>query len=236
MFHSITFGEKNTWDDWHLIPSSRPVINPPKVKTEYVDLPGTDGSLDLSEVVAGQAVYENRTGTIEFIVQNEFDVTDEYGTVYPMVSETDTELGEWQDLHADIMESLHGQVLVMILEDDPDYYYEGTFALESWETGEHYSTVKISYDLYPYKHPLEDVEYEVNGDCTVTLTGYDEPEVPTIIADTIDGDFSVTYNGSEYTLSVGVNVIPELVMSAGINTLTFSGTGTAVITYRGGIL
>ena len=46
MYHSITIGSKNTWDDWYLIPSSRPVVNPPKPKTKYIDIPGADGHLD----------------------------------------------------------------------------------------------------------------------------------------------------------------------------------------------
>ena len=44
MYHSITFdNEKNTWDDWHLIPSSRPLVAPPSIKSNYVDVAGVDG-------------------------------------------------------------------------------------------------------------------------------------------------------------------------------------------------
>ena len=28
MYHSITIGDKNTWDDWHLIPATRPLFHP----------------------------------------------------------------------------------------------------------------------------------------------------------------------------------------------------------------
>lgn len=28
MYHSITIGDKNTWDDWKMIPVSRPVVAP----------------------------------------------------------------------------------------------------------------------------------------------------------------------------------------------------------------
>ena len=72
MYHSITFGDKNTWDDWHLIPSTRPLVNPPSRKKNTVDIPGADGSLDLSNVVSGHPVYENRSGSFEFIVENGF--------------------------------------------------------------------------------------------------------------------------------------------------------------------
>ena len=32
MYHSITIGDKNTWDDWKIIPVSRPVVAPPVEK------------------------------------------------------------------------------------------------------------------------------------------------------------------------------------------------------------
>ena len=73
MYHSITFGDRNTWDDWHLIPSTRPLFNPPDAKTHYVDIPGANGQLDLIESLTGYPLYENRTGSIEFYVANGYE-------------------------------------------------------------------------------------------------------------------------------------------------------------------
>ena len=50
MYHSITFdNEKNTWDDWQLIPSSRPLVVPPSSKANYVNVAGIDCGSDLSD-------------------------------------------------------------------------------------------------------------------------------------------------------------------------------------------
>lgn len=135
MYHSITFGDKNTWKDWHLIPSSRPVINPPNKKKKIIDIPGADGSLDLSDVVSGGPVYENRNGQIEFIVENDFR--------------------KWNELYSEIMNYLHGKKMNMILEDDPDYYYQGVFYVINWESGSHFSTITIEYDVKPYKYKID---------------------------------------------------------------------------------
>ena len=62
MYHSITLGTKNTWDDCYLIPTSRPVVNPPSVKTNMIEIPGGDGVLDLTTALAGRVLYKNRTG------------------------------------------------------------------------------------------------------------------------------------------------------------------------------
>lgn len=135
MYHSITFGDKNTWSDWHLIPSSRPVINPPAKKTNVVNIPGADGVLDLSDVVAGRPTFENRTGSIEFIAENGFKL--------------------WNELYSEILGCVHGKKLKVILEDDPSYYYEGVVSVSEWDSGKHYSTITFEYDFYPYKTSLD---------------------------------------------------------------------------------
>ena len=104
MYHSITIGDKNTWDDWHLIPASRPLFNPPPVKTNYIDIPARDGNMDLTEVLTGKPVYNNRTGSWTFYVENGFK--------------------DWTVLYSEIMVYLHGREFRAVLEDDPGYYYE----------------------------------------------------------------------------------------------------------------
>lgn len=131
MFHSITIGDKNTWDDWRLVPVTRPVFNPPPQKKVTVDIPGSDGILDLSEVVSGRPVYGMRTGSVEFMVSNNFK--------------------PWNELYSEILNYLHGQKLKAVLEDDPDYFYEGRFAVNEWRSDKNYSVIVIDYELYPYK-------------------------------------------------------------------------------------
>lgn len=59
-------------DDWRLVPASRPLFNPPAQKVKTLDIPGGDGVIDLSQALTGYPVYQNRTGSIEFIVMNDF--------------------------------------------------------------------------------------------------------------------------------------------------------------------
>lgn len=138
MYHSITFGTKNTWDDWHLVPVSRPVFNPPEVKTRYLDIPGGDGVIDLSESLTGYPVYENRSGSQEFILVNDFYIpVDDYE--------------EWYEVYSEIMGYLHGQKMKAILEDDKEYYYEGRFSVNKWKSDKHFSKIVIDYNVGPYK-------------------------------------------------------------------------------------
>lgn len=227
MYHSITFGEKNTWDDWHLIPKTRPVFNPPAVKTRFIEIPGGNGSLDLTVALLGRAVYKNRTGSFEFIAENGFK--------------------EWSVLYSEITNYLSGKRLRAILEDDPDYYYEGRFTVNEWKSEANWSSIVIDYDVKPYKKSLvsagddwlwdtfnfeTDVirSYEnlpVTGSLSVTIIGDSMPVSPTIIASS-DG-MTVTFEGETYTLSKGTNYIPELIVHDGENVMIFTGTGTVTI-------
>jgi hypothetical protein len=138
MYHSVTFGEKNTWDDWHIVPSTRPVFAPPSVKTKTVDIPGGDGLIDLSESLTGYPVYNNREGSMEFIVvNNSYDIVDDQYA--------------WYDVYSTIMDYLHGQQLIARLEDDKNYFYRGRFSVSDWKSDKSYSTITIDYNVEPYK-------------------------------------------------------------------------------------
>lgn len=142
MYHSLTFSQeeswvaKNTFDDWHLVPAERPVVKAPVPKTKFEDIPGGNGSIDLSTVLTGYPVFANRQGSWTFYVLNDYKK-----------SETD-----WAILYSEIMEFLQGKSLRVELEDDPDYYYWGVFALNEWQSPKDYSKVVIDYVIEPYKY------------------------------------------------------------------------------------
>lgn len=140
MYHSVTFGEKNSWTDWHLVASSRPVISPPPVKTQYVEIPGADGSIDLTDALAGRPAYGDREGSIDFVVLNDYNL-DNYDY-------------NWIDVYTSIMQYLHGRRMTMVLEDDPLYYYEGRFSVNSWKSDQNNSTITIDYHVSPYKYRI----------------------------------------------------------------------------------
>ena len=121
----------NTWDDWHLIPASRPLFNPPGVRTNYIEIPGMDGILDATEILSGRPLYENRTGSNEFYVMNGY--------------------GSWAGRYSEIMNYLHGKKVKAILEDDPFYYYYGRMSVNQWKSEKDWSKITLDYDFYPYK-------------------------------------------------------------------------------------
>lgn len=234
MYHSITIGYKNTWDDWHLIPATRPLFNPPTVKENMVNIPGGDGVLDLTASLAGRPTYNNRTGSWTFYVQNGFK--------------------DWSVLYSEIMVYLHGQTFKAILEDDPTYFYEGRFSVNQWKSDKDYSQIVINYNVGPYKKEINNTgsdwlwdpfnfetgiirnykNLSVLTSLTVVVEGDMMDSVPVIIASA--SGMQVTYEGKTYSLSKGANTIPQIVLHSGENTLIFAGQGTITIENTGGRL
>lgn len=139
---------RNTWEDWHLVPVSRPVIVPPSQKTTTIDIPGVDGVIDLSTTLTGgRPVYNNRQGQLVFYVINGY--------------------GKWCDRLSEIMNYLNGSGIEIYLNDDNwtltsengnvwegHWFYKGRFWVGDWTSpGEGpRSTITFEYDLEPYKY------------------------------------------------------------------------------------
>lgn len=148
MYHSIDFfyidpltnegGSKvNTCDDWGLVGSSRPTIAPPKPVTNLIKIVGATKFYNASEILTGYPTYESRTGSIEFIVLNDWNKPD---------------AKRWIDIYNEVCEYLHGHELCCVLEDEPDYYYSGVFSVNEFKSGEYNSNIVIDYELQPYKY------------------------------------------------------------------------------------
>ena len=141
VLQSISFGEKNTFDDWKLIAVTRPIFNPPTQKTVYVDVPGGNGALDLSEALSGYPVYNNRTGSFEFVVLNE------HGGAA-------VDYGRWAHRYSEIANYLNGSVRIAILADDPAWGYEGRFEIGDWKATHTWSAIEVKYHVKPYKQSV----------------------------------------------------------------------------------
>lgn len=243
MYHSIIFGDKNTWADWCLFPSSRPVFNPPKPKTKFVEVQGADWHLDMSTVLTGDITYSARTGSIEFIVDN--------GQYSSYKAE------HWSMLYSEILDYLHGKYMRATLEDDPGYFYEGRFTVNQWKSDAHNSKITIDYTVNPYKleatSSLEDWiwdnfcfengiirEYKdlrVDGERIFVIAGRRMRVTPSFIVKSDDGTgMQVKFNGNTYSLPDGTSRVINIQTVEGENTLTFVGNGTVSIDYRGGCL
>lgn len=262
-YHSMTFthvnewddeikkhGQINTWDDWHLIPTSRPVFKPPSMKSIYVDIPGSDGILDLTESLTGYTNFNNREGSFEFIVANGYRRS-------------------WAAGYSQFANWLHGKRFRCILDDDPNFFYEGRFALNEWKSNNDgtWSNITIDYNVKPYKYSIylstddwiwdpfnfeSDMAYGRStmdfqaGTTSLTIGNSEMHVIPTFtISDCIATTIAFELNGTIVTFSAtegssvnGDYKDPRLELLSGINTLRVicESPGKITVKFRGGSL
>ena len=227
MYHSINISGKNTYTEWGLVPTSRPHIEPPAVKTSYVDLPSSHGRLDYTELLLGEVPYGQRTGSWEF-------------TLRPGAL--------WASVYSSILSYLHGKEHTVVLEDDPNFQYTGRLEVSSWKSDQNRSIITIDYDLAPFKYGIHSTEdedwqwddlfdnviyygtFDVDGSKFRTFINQSSNVVtPTY---TVSRTMSVVFGGVTYTLITGDNKNENLALQPGDNEMQFIGTGHVVVAYR----
>ncbi|MBP5593885.1 MAG: hypothetical protein J6Y02_00790 [Pseudobutyrivibrio sp.] len=235
-YHSITFDKDddknsyNTFSSFNLIPSERPYVETPEVKTTFIDIPGANGSLDYTEALVGGVTYKDRTGSWEFYVQNNWG------------SDPNS---AWAQRLSNILGCLHGQYFEKItLVDEPDYYYTGRVWVK-WKTGTDYSKVTIEYQLDPYKTPIQtehvrdwlwdelfDNEirygtYEVQGTKNRTILGTSGGKVYFLT----DSLMHVKIHDDGYEFNIPANTPTEYTLPYSRLTFTITGVGKVEMTY-----
>ena len=210
----IRFGTKWARADYGLIVAPY-VIPMPEPQMSFVEIPGRDGALDLSEAL-GTVRYADRIISLTLYARAPFDVA-------------------ISAFAADV----HGRRMKVIFDRDPTYYYDARVTLEDVERHAGYCELSLKCRAKPYK--LEHFETTMTvlpaGNATVTLTNTRMPVVPTI---TVSAAMTIEFmiGGMVYTinLAAGSHVVPSLLLMEGDTQVEITGTGSITFTYRKGAL
>ena len=210
----IRFGTKWAHADYGLIVAPY-AIPMPEPQMNFVEIPGRDGALDLSEAF-GTVRYTDRIIPLTLYARAPFD----------------TSISAFA---ADV----HGRRINVIFDRDPTYYYDARMTIEDVERHAGYCELSLECRAKPYK--LEHFETAITvlptGSATVTLTNTRMPVVPVI---TVSAGMTLTFTllGKDYTvnLSAGTHIIPSLVLMEGDTEIGITGTGRITFTYRKGTL
>lgn len=192
----------------------------PTARTFFADVPGhIGGGIDITEMQIKHPMFENRKGNFQFLVVNGYE--------------------DWDTKYQMIRNYLHGKRLQIILDDEPELYYEGRLKVNQWQSKKVMSTITIDYNVDPYKRNVNNIpeltNQTVNGQRTIVVACKDEVTAPFI---TTSAGLQCTLNGSDpYTLPAGRSRNPEMILIPWEdNTYIFRGQGTVTIDYRGGML
>lgn len=205
----------HTYQDLNLKQLADITISSPVPKRHLItDVMGMDGQLDVTSKF-GPVRFENRTITAGFEGQ-------------------DQNYDEWCEVCGKVANALHGRHAQIILDVDPDWYWDGFITVAPKKEAIAYSYMEIGMDVCPYKlHRNEYLKTVAISDiATVKLVNDRMPASVVIVADT---DLVVVTNGNSYELIAGRNE-PDFELSEGENVLEFTGEGNVEISWRGGSL
>ena len=202
----------NTWEDWRLTLTAKEVP-PPKPKTNYIDLDGRHGTLDLSEALTGEVVYEDRTVKAKFWTSE--------GTLDSRVQ-----------LIREIIAALHGRKVQIIEPDDPDHYFLGRVHIKPDAHDQVHDELTLEAVCEPWRYALtqEMCRVEVAGSKNAVIQNNGVKTLcPTI---EVEGSVTLDYNGGTVGLTTGSYKVSDLKLRRGINAVEVSGTGTVTFIYR----
>ena len=142
MYHSINISGKNTYTEWGLIPTERPVVSPPQVKSTFVDLPSSNESIDYTEMLTGEVHYGQSTGSWSFYFDPEWPngLTDANRAL--------TYSGKlWTKVYSSLLNYVHGKQHQIVFEDEPNRIYIGRLSVSNWQSSKPFSVIMISYNI-----------------------------------------------------------------------------------------
>lgn len=245
LFNGITITVEGTsnvfhsYDDWGLYVTNTDCIGEPKQYKKYIQIPGRNGQLDLSQAQTGRPIFISREIKINLA-----------GTRFRT---------NWDSVMSSFRNSIAGRVCRIVFDNDPSYYWRGKVDVKGFESVMNLGTFTIELpDADPYKYDLQSsaepwlwdpFNFEtgviiqtgslvVVGSGTMTINKGHMLTCPEIVvSDMISGTFTVTCDNVSYPLVVGSNKIPAIMVGGEKDvTLIFTGSATVQVVYRSGSL
>ena len=211
----IKFNDIHSYDDLNLI-LSKAVISPATPKENFIDIPGGDGSLDLTESL-GEVKYGDRNGTFTFTMNPADDLSD----------------SAFEEKKTEVSNALNGLACKITLDKDAGFYYEGRCKVSEYLSDRRLRQIVVTAILKPYKMKKNETvaTYVLTaGEQTVTLTNGRKSVVPEITC--TDDNVVVQFGNDTHTLGAGTHKILDICFTERKNVLKLSGTGTITFTYQ----
>lgn len=217
MYHSLNIGGKNTWEEWHIVPSSLPIIAQPSIKENLIDIAGTNGVLNATSLLTGHPLFGMREGSIEFYI------LDQNGDI---LFDEET----WHNTYTSMLFYLHGKEYTMFAENDPlesarenenvriyRWRYEGMFSVSNMSQDRTFSKITLNYKLNPYRlasypmsqlYPVLHSPFVFNGETDLiakfdVLNKIDKmPVVPNIISSNRSSLIKYSFINKELNINI----------------------------------
>ena len=209
---SVKYGKYDSSVDFGLIYKSDE-MQPPQLKTNYVEIMGRTNPLDLTNFF-GKNMYEQREIKHTFkLIKKQVDI---------------------EEFKIDISNKLIGKDLKIILSNVLDYYFYGKVTNISFTYGENFFyEVEISCICNPFRLKVNEtvVSSTIINQGLVLCNNLKMKVIPNI---EVNKNVDVEFEGKTYQLTKGNNKNNEIIFDEGINELKFIGNAEIKVIYREG--
>lgn len=206
------FDDIHSYRDLNLVLSSVS-IPPATAKTTYVDIPGGDGSVDLTEAL-GEVKYKDRGCSFTF-------------TIFPYE--------DFEEKKKHISNLLNGKRCKITLDKDPDYYWIGRCTVDNYASNKNLHKIVVKATVAPYKLKKTQTIVTIPAGTSVVrmLENGRKSVVPTI---TTTAATTVIFDGNTYQLNAGTHTILNIELKHGRHQVTVTSTQPVKFTYQEGDL
>ena len=233
MLYGVKINGIDTLAEYGLALASDYSIEAPTMKETRVDIPGADGSINLSYALTGRPTFNDRN--ISFSLFR---------------STHDSDLVR---LRSKLMSQFHGREVQLVFPFDGSVYYSGILQIGNI-TNYNSSVIPVSMTASPYRiervTSVEDwlwdpfdlntgiarhyVDLPIETPTEYFIVGSDMPVSPVF---DVDGEgIGLYFHDEFYNLPEGRSSVIGLTLDPGMNSIIFTGEGTVSIEFRGGWL
>lgn len=209
----VLFDNIHSYLDFDLILSSVD-IPPAQPKTTYVDVPGADGSVDLTEA-HGEVKYADRKITFTFTMNPSGDLSED----------------AWTAKKTEVSNCLNGRKFKITLDKDPDYYWHGRCTVDDYKSNKKVRQIVVVAVVYPYKlkQATTFVDcYLTESEQTLSISNGRRSVCPSIF---VAGSAKVIFNGNTFDFGIGTHKNLNIRFTEGINQVVVSGSSGSYIQF-----
>lgn len=212
MMKGIWFDQVHSYEDLNLV-LSEVKIPPATAKTNFVDIPGGDGSVDLTEAL-GEVRYKDRACKFTF-------------TVFPS--------DDFEEKKQEISNLLNGKRCKITVDKDPDYYWNGRCSVDEYSSNKNLHKIVVGATVAPYKLKTNQttVIIPAGEKVTKTLQNGRKTVVPTI---TCTAETVIIFGDSTFRFSAGTHKDLGIELVEGKNPVTVTSDKDVTFTYQEGDL
>jgi hypothetical protein len=212
IYKGIYFDDIHSFYDLNLILAPFVPV-PAEPKTNYIDITGGDGSLDLTEGL-GEVKYKDRNFAFTFSINPSEKMT-------------------FDEKVSQVSNALNGKAFKITLDRDPEYYWEGRCIVDKYAQNKKLGQISVKATVRPYKLKQNETvaSFSLTSEAKeITLKNGRKSVVPEI---TCTNDNTWVYFGLNFwVLGAGTHRILDIYLKEGNNLLQVSGRGTITFAYQ----